>query len=163
MKPWQLNRRVNDLSKQLADPVKTETKIDFNSLSEPERQLLDRVQEIIDKCAPAEPPQDVIDKYRDFGVKGLEIFGRRVTELFVDVVPASFCCDEFEEWYFKVYFYSFWFDWMESIEKLREMPKEQHEALFLERKEMGLLDGLFRISRSRSESIERNVGRSIEL
>ena len=158
MRPWQLNRRVNSLSEELADPVKTETKIAFDSLSEPERQLLDKVQEIVDKYAPGSPPQDVIVKNADLWNKGLEILGRRAMELFVEVVPASLCCDELEEWYFKLYFHNFWLDWMESMKKLREMPKEQHEALLLERKEMGLFNVVFRIPRRLSESTERNVG-----
>ena len=119
--------------------------MDFNCLSEPERQLLDRVQEIVDKYAPASPPQDVIEKNADLWYKGLEIFGRRAMELFVDVMPASICCDELEEWYFKIYFYNFWLDWLESIQKVREMPKEKRDALILERREMGLLDRVFRL------------------
>jgi len=156
LKAWQLKRRVNSLSKQLADPIKTETKIDFNSLSEPEKQLFDRVQEIVDKYAPASPPQDVIDKNADLWNKSLEIFCRRTTELFVDVVPASFCCDELGKWYFKLYFYNFWLDWMESMKELREMPKEKHEALLLERGEMGLLDVVFRVPRSLPETSKEN-------
>ncbi len=152
MKPWQLNKRVNSLSKNLADPVKTETKIDWNCLSEPERQLLDRVQEIVDKYAPASPPQDVIEKNADLWYKGLEIFARRATELFVDVMPASLCCDELEEWYFKMYFYNFLYDWLESVQKLREMPEEQRKALLCERKDMGLLDKVFRLHRNQPET-----------
>ena len=63
--------------------------------------MLDRVQEIVDKYAPAVPPEDVLEKNADLWYKGLEIFGRRATELFVGVVPATFYCDELEEWYFK--------------------------------------------------------------
>jgi hypothetical protein len=92
----------------------------------------------------------------------LEIFGRRVTELFVDVVPASFCCDELEEWYFKLFFYNFLLDWMEIMKKLREMPEEQHQELLLEYKEMGVFDKMFRFPRNRSESTERKVGGSEE-
>ena len=73
MKPWQLNRKVNGLSTKIADPAKTETKIDINSFSEPERKLLDKVQEFIDKYAPSVPPQDVLEKNADLWHKGLEI------------------------------------------------------------------------------------------
>ena len=156
MKPWQLNRRINSLSKQLADPVKTETKIDFNSLSGPERQLFGRVQEIVDKYAPAQPPEDVIIDNADLWRKALEIFAKRVTELFVDVLPASLCCNELEEWYFKLYFYNFWLDWMDSMKMLREMPKERRDALLLERKEMGLLDVVFRIPSRQPETSKKN-------
>ena len=152
MKPWQLKRRVNSLSQDLTDPVKTETRIDFNCLTAPERQLFKRVQEIIDEYAPASPPEDIVVKNADLWNKGLEIFARRAVELFVGVMPASLCCDELEEWYFKMYFYNFLFDWLESIQKLREMPKERREALFCERREMGLLDRVFRLHRSQPET-----------
>ena len=147
MKPWQLNKRVQNLSEDLADSIKTDTKIDRGCLSEPERHLLDRVQEIMDKYAPATPPEDVIKKNADLWYKGLEIFGRRATELFVQVVPDSFCCDELEKWYFKLYFHNFWLDWMESIQELHKMPKEKRDMLIVERREMGLLDKVFRLKR----------------
>jgi hypothetical protein len=162
LKPWQLNRRINGLSEDLADSVKTETRIDFNCLSEPERQLFSKVQEIIDKYAPGIPPQDVIVKNADLWYKGLEIFARRAMDLFVEVMPASLCCDELEEWYFKVYFYNFWLDWMESIEQLRKMPKEKRDALLLERREMGLLDKVFRIPRSQPETSKKKTTRCHE-
>ena len=147
MKPWQLNRKLSGLSNQLDDSIKTETRIDMSSFSEPEQRLLDKVQEIVDKYAPATPPKDVIEKNADLWYKGLEIFGKRVTELFVEVVPDSFCCDELEKWYFNVYFYNFWLDWMDSIKEVREMPKEQRDELLLERREMDLLDRVFRLKR----------------
>jgi hypothetical protein len=109
----------------------------------------------VDKYAPASPPQDVIEKNADLWYKGLEIFGRRATELFVKVVPESFCCDELETWYFKVYFYNFWLDWMESIKQVRNMPKEKRDTLISERREMGLLDRVFRLQRSQPETIKK--------
>jgi len=147
LKPWQLSKRVNSLSTRLAETAKTDTTIDWNCLSEPERQLLTKVDEIIKQYAPAQPPQDVIEKYGDLWYKGLEIFGRRATELFVEVVPASFCCDEREDWYFKIYFHNFMLDWLESVNGLREMPKEKRDAPISERKEKGMLDRIFRIKR----------------
>jgi hypothetical protein len=147
LKPWQINRKVGNLTRELDDSAKSETRIDINCLTEPERKLFDRVQEIVDKYAPASPPQDVIEKNADLWYKGLEIFGRRATELFVEIMPASLCCDELEEWYFKIYFYNFLYDWLESVQKVREMPKEKRDALILEHREMGLLDRVFRIKR----------------
>jgi hypothetical protein len=155
MKPWQINRKVGNLTRELDDSAKSETRIDINCLTEPEKKLFDRVQEIIDKYAPGSPPQDVIEKNADLWYKGLEIFGRRAMELFVEIMPASFCCDELEEWYFKVYFYNFWLDWLESVEQVREMPKEQREALLCERREMGILDRVFRLHRSHPETIKK--------
>jgi hypothetical protein len=147
LKPWLLSKRVNNLTSQLADPSKTDTTIDWSCLSEPERELLTKVDEITKKYSPAQPPQDIIEKYADLWYKGLEIFGRRATELFVEIIPASFCCDELEEWYFKIYFHNFMLDWLEHVEQLREMPKKKRDELLLERREMGLLDGVFRLKR----------------
>jgi hypothetical protein len=155
MKPWQLNRKVKGLSNRIDDSVKTETRIDINCFSEPERRLLDKVQEIVDKYAPGSPPQDVIEKNADLWYKGLEIFGRRAMELFVDIMPATLCCDELEEWYFKMYFYNFLFDWLESVEQVRKMPKEKRDALISERREMGLLDRVFRLHRNQPEKINQ--------
>jgi hypothetical protein len=107
LNPWQLNKRVNVLSQNLTDTAKSETRIDSNCLTEPERVLFEKVQEIIGKYAPAIPPQDVIEKNADLWYKGLEIFGRRAIELFVEVMPATLCCDELETWYFKMYFHNF--------------------------------------------------------
>lgn len=155
MKPWQLSHRVRHLSAELDTSVKSDTRIDINCLTEAERKLFDKVQEIMDNYAPAAPPQDVIEKNADLWYKGLEIFGRRATELFVEVVPDSFCCDELEKWYFKLYFYNFWLDWIESIQKLREMPTEQRDTLVCERREMGLLDRVFRLQRSQPEVVKK--------
>jgi hypothetical protein len=119
---------------------------------------LSKVDEIIKQYAPARPPTDIIEKYADLWYKGLEIFGKRATELFVEVVPDSFCCDELEEWYFKLYFYNFWLDWMDSIKKLRKMPKKQHDELLYERKEMGMLDKVFRLKRYPPRSLPRQNG-----
>ena len=156
MKPWQLNRKVKGLSNRIDDSVKTETRIDINCFSEPERRLLDKVQEIVDKYAPGSPPQDVIEKHADLWYKGLEIFGRRAMELFVDIMPATLCCDELEEWYFKMYFYNFLFDWLESVDQVRKMPKEKRDALISERREMGMLDRVFRLRRSQPETSKEN-------
>jgi hypothetical protein len=155
LRPWQLSKRVNNVSSRLADPTKTDTTIDWNCLSEPERQLLIKVDEIIKQYAPAHPPQDIIEKYADLWYKGLEIFGKRATELFIDIVPDSFCCDELEKWYFELYFYNFWLDWMDSIKEVRKMPKEQREALFCELREMGMLDIVFRLPRNRPTTEEK--------
>jgi hypothetical protein len=147
LKPSHLNRKINYLSNRIYNSIDTETRIDISSFSEQELTLLDKVLEIVDKYAHATPPKDVIEKNADLWYKGLEIFGKKATELFVEIVPESFCCDELESWYFKLYFYNFWLDWMESIKEVRKMPKEQHDTLLCERREMGMFDKVFRLKR----------------
>ena len=155
MKSWQLNRKINGLSNRIDDSTKTDIRFDINSFSEPERKLFDKVQEIVDNYAPAKPPQDVIEKNSDLWYKGLEIFAKRATELFVYIMPASICCDELEEWYFKIYFHNFMLDWLEHVEQVREMPKERRDALISERKEMGMLDSVFRLKRYPPPTIQK--------
>jgi hypothetical protein len=152
VKRWQLSSRVDRLSEELADPVKTETRVDLNSFSEPERLLLDRVQEIVDRYAPALPPQDVVEKNAGLWCKGLEIFGRRVIELFVEVVPDTLLCDELERWYFKLYFCNFWLDWQESLRIVRGMSKEQRDTVASEYRELGVFDRVFRFPRSETRT-----------
>jgi hypothetical protein len=147
LKPWQLSKRVDVLSQNIGDTAKSETRIDFNCLTEPERVLFNKVQEIIDEYAPAHPPQDVIEKNAELWHKGLEIFARRATELFVYIMPASLCCEELEEWYFKIYFHNFMLDWLDQVDQLRKMPKEKRDELITERREMGMLDIVFRLKR----------------
>jgi hypothetical protein len=57
-----------------------------------------------------------------------------------------------ESWYFKVYFYSFWLGWSERVEQGRKIPKEQREAFLCKRREMGMLDRVFRFSRCQPEA-----------
>jgi hypothetical protein len=71
-------------------------------------------------------------------------------------MPATLCCDELEEWYFKMYFYNFLFDWLESVDQVRKMPKEKRDALISERREMGMLDRVFRLRRSQPETSKEN-------
>ena len=158
MKSWQLNRRVGNLSEQIDDPAKSETRIDINCLTEPERVLFEKVHEIMDKYSPAIPPQDVFEKNADLWYKGLEIFGRRATELFVEVVPDSFCCDELEKWYFKIYFHNFMLDWLEQVEQVRKMPKEKRDALIVEHREMGISDRVFRLKRYTPPTLQKQNG-----
>jgi hypothetical protein len=55
LKSWQLNKKVGNLSRKLDGSINTQTRIDFNCLSESEGKLFERIQEIIDKYAPATP------------------------------------------------------------------------------------------------------------
>jgi hypothetical protein len=143
MNSWQLNRKVSSLTRELDDSSKSEIKIDINCLTEPIRKLFGRGQEIIDKYAPSAPPQDVIEKTADLWNNGLELFARRAGSKFVYVTPDSLCCDEIEEWYFKVYLCNFWLDWKARLKKARKMTKKQREELIAERREMGLSVFLF--------------------
>ena len=148
MKSWQLNNRISEISGKLEDSVETETWIDFRCLSEPEKELFEEIREITDKYSPAVPPPDVIQKNSKLWYKGLEIFGRRATELFVEILPETFLCDELERRYFKLYFYNFMLDWQEAMQKVREMPEEKRLTLIAERRQMDLLDFVFRLPRT---------------
>ena len=69
MKPWQLKRKLGNLELELDDSVKSETKIDINSLTAPERMLLEKVQEIMDKYAPQVHPKMLLKKTQIYGTR----------------------------------------------------------------------------------------------
>jgi len=50
MKPWQLNKKNEDLSRKLDDSINTQTRIDFNCLSEREMRLFERVLGTLLRC-----------------------------------------------------------------------------------------------------------------
>ena len=84
-------------------------------------------------------------------------------ELFVAIMPASVCCNELEEWYFKIYFHNFLLDWTESVQKLRDMPQKQQDDLLVERREMGLLDRVFRLHRDQPETVKKRKAPETQL
>lgn len=152
MKSWLLNKRVNCLSEKIDNSIKTDTRLDFSSFSEAEQRLFCSINSITEKYASSLPPKDVLNKNIKLWNKGLEILGRRITELFVDSIPTLLLCDDLERWYFKLYYYNFWLDWKEKIKSVREMPEEQRNLVISDYRESGVFDMVFRFSKG----LERN-------
>jgi hypothetical protein len=147
MKSWQLNRKIGALSEKLK-PVQSDiVRLDFDSFTEPEKQLFNKIWEIQDEYG-LNPPADVIEANKELTFKALEVIFRHVLELFLFTVPKTFCWDEIEEWYFKLHFYNFFKDLEECLERVRKWSAEEREEFLKDMKESGMINKVFRIPRS---------------
>jgi len=52
-------------------------------------------------------------------------------------------------------------DWLEHVEQVREMPKEKRDALIVERREMGMLDSVFRLKDTRLQQFKKQALRGV--
>lgn len=149
MKPWHLNRRVSDLSEKL-EPVQSDVvRLDFDSFSEPEKQLFSKVWEIYAKYGDS-PPADVIEANKEFIYKATEVISWRVLELFMFVNRELLGEDEIEEWYFKLHFYNFFEDLKECLQRVRKWPEKEREKFLKDMKESGMINKAFRFPRGPS-------------
>ena len=97
MKSRRLNRRVDDLSEKLKPVSSDVIRLDFDSFTEPEKQLFRRIWEIQQEYGFS-PPADVIEANKEFIFKAREVISRRVLELFMFVMRDVLGGDEIEEW-----------------------------------------------------------------
>ena len=147
MKPWQLDRKIGALAEKMKPVQSDVVRLDFDSFSEPEKQLFNKIWEIQEKYGSS-PPADVIEANKELTFKALEVIFRRVLELFLFTVPKAFCWDEIEEWYFKLHFYNFFKDLEECLERVRRWSAEDREEFLRDMKESGMIDKVFRIPHS---------------
>jgi hypothetical protein len=124
-------------------------RIDFDSFTEPERQLFNRVWEIRDEYGSA-PPAEVLDANRDFLLKAQQVVFVRVMELFMFVLRELLLDGEVEEWFLNLHAYNFFEDLSECLGNLRKWPVQDREQFLRGLKENGLLDRVCRIPRASS-------------
>ena len=145
MKPLQLNRRLGDLSKKL-EPAKSDVvRLDFDSFTEPEKQLFRKIWEVQEKYRGS-PPADVIEANKEFIFKAIEVLSWRVLELFI-FVNSVLLDDEIEDWYFKLHFYNFFEDLKECLQRVRKWHEEERERFLKDMKESSMINRVFRIPR----------------
>jgi hypothetical protein len=161
MKSWQLDRRINDLSEKLKQLPSDVARLDFDSFTEPEKQLFRKIWEIQDEFG-LNPPADVIEANKELIFKALEVIFRRVLELFMFTVPKAFCWDEIEEWYFKLHFFNFFEDLEECLANVRRWSEKDREEFLKDMKEHGMMNKVFRIPRGSSNECLRNRSKKQE-
>jgi hypothetical protein len=147
LKPWQLDRKIGALSERMKSVQSDVVRLDFDSFSEPEKQLFNKIWEIQEQYG-LNPPDDVVEANKELTFKALEIVFRRVLELFMFTVPKAFCWDEIEEWYFKLHFYNFFKDLEECLGRVRKWSEKDREEFLKDMKESGMIDKVFRIPHS---------------
>jgi hypothetical protein len=147
---------VGALSEKLKSVPSDVVRLDFDSFSEPERQLFMKIWEIQEEYG-LNPPADVIEANRELTFKALEVVFRRVLELFIFAVPKAFCWDEIEEWYFKLHFYNFFEDLEECLAHVRRWSEKDREEFLKDMKEHGMMNKVFRIPRGFNEHHTREA------
>jgi len=144
-------RRLDAIAENLKDlQIKGTTRIDWNCLTERERLLFDRINEIKDEYG-SNPPDDVLQETHALFNKGVEILARRALDLFRTVMVTLYVTDVQEDPMVDFIFTTrlFWFlhemrrhaDQMRKEEELYEKhgDSEDFERAWKEHKE-GLED-----------------------
>src|SRR4030042_4456568 len=106
MKPYQLSKRIAELSKK-RKPVPSEgIRLDFGSFTEPEQLVLLKNFELDDKYHSRWTREAILEN-KELILKGNRIVIERVIELFLFAMPRALMLDEVEQWFFKFNFYDF--------------------------------------------------------
>jgi hypothetical protein len=134
MKSWRLDRRVSALSEKLKPVSSDVVRLDFDSFTEPEKQLFNKIWEI-QKEYGLNPPADVIEKNKELIFKASEVISWRVIQLFMFVMKELLEEDEIEEWYFKLHFYNFLEDLKECLANVGRWTEKDREEFLHDLKE----------------------------
>jgi len=151
---------VDDLSEKLKSVPSDVVRIDFDSFSEPEKQVFRKVLEIEEKYG-ASPPADVLKANMEFVFKAREIVSWRVVELFMFVMRETLGGDETEDWYFKLHFYNFFADLAECLANVRKWSEKDREEFRDDMKQNDGWNKVFRIPRGFTEhnTVKRKKGK----
>ena len=147
MKSWHLDRKVGDLSEKLKPVSSDVVRLDFDSFTEPEKQLFSKIREIEQEYGLS-PPADVIEANAELIFKAREIIAWRVIELFMFVMKELLGHDEIEEWYFKLHFFNFFEDLKECLANVRKWSEKDREEFLSDMKRDNMINKVFRIPRS---------------
>ena len=150
MKSWKLTRRVGNLLEKLKPIESDVVRLDFDSFTEPEKQLFRKVWEIHENYGTS-PPSHVLEENKEFVSKALEVVSWRVLELFMFVMCETLEDDEIEQWYFKLHFYNFFVDLKECLQRVRKWSDKDREEFLCDMKESGMLNRVFRFRRGALE------------
>lgn len=134
------------LSEKLKPVSSDVIRIDFDSFSEPEKQLFRKIWEIERKYGSS-PPVDVIEANKEFIFKAREVISRRVLELFMFVMGEVLGGDEIEVWYFKLHFYNFFEDLSDCLKNVRKWSEKDREEFLRDMKQNDMMNKVFRIPR----------------
>jgi hypothetical protein len=91
VKSLDITRKLDAIAENVKEfKIKGTTRIDWYCLTERERLLFDKVNEIKEEYWPHFPPDDVLEENHALFVKGIEIIVRRTIDLFQEVVKTLY-------------------------------------------------------------------------
>jgi len=148
----QLSKRIDGLSLKLKDISGEMIKIDYDSFSQAEKLLFDKVDKIEAEYRQT-GSSELLAQNADLIFKNIEIIQRRVTELYCYIVPLALGCDgtrEIVKYFFDLHFYNFQVDLTECLRHIRsKWGKKDVDEFLLDLKKNG--SPLFRIPRGFNE------------
>ena len=152
VKNFLLTKRIDNLSKKINEPNPEEIiHIDFESFSDAERILFQKVEEIEEEWRKT-GKIEILLKNAELLLKPSEVILRRITELYCYVVPTLLAGGQNKEiidYFFKLHFYNFDTDLAECLTHLRTWTDKEREEFLLDLKEYG--PNFFRIPRGYNE------------
>ena len=154
----QFSKRIDGLSEKLKDISGEMIKLDYDSLSEAEKLLFDKVDKIEAEYRQT-GSSELLAQNADLIYKNIEIIQRRVTELFCYITPLALGCDgiyEIAKYFFDLHFYNFQVDLTECLRHIRsKWDQKDVDEFLLELKKNG--SSLFRIRRGFNENNCRDL------
>jgi hypothetical protein len=126
MKPYQLSKRIAELSEKLK-PVPSEgIRLDFSSFTEPEQLVLLKNFELDEKYRSRWTREAILEN-KELILKGNRIVIERVIELFLFAMPRALMLDEVEQWFFTFnfnYFLKRWIECQKNVSKWSQKDRE---------------------------------------
>jgi len=91
MKTRDMVRRVENLSEKLRDTtIDSFLRVDFNSLSDAEKELFRKVDEVSEEYKRT-GNEELLVKYDDLIIKDIDVMYKRIEELYCFTVPNAIC------------------------------------------------------------------------
>jgi hypothetical protein len=126
MKPFQLSKRIEELSEKLK-PVPSEgIRIDFYSFTEPEQLVILKNLELDEKYS-GRWTHEVVMENKELILKLNHIVISRVMDLFSFTMPRAMMLNELEQWFFRFNFNEFWRRWFECQKNLQKWSEKDRK------------------------------------
>jgi hypothetical protein len=136
LKTWSLTRKIDCLSEKLADSSHPEVRLDVDSFCEAEKILFRRVDEIAEEYRQTGSAELLLEN-SDLISKNLEVFLKRVRELYCYAVPKVLGCGEADgvvEYFFRLLFINFEVDLKECLAQVRLWSEKDRAEFALDLK-----------------------------
>lgn len=130
MKTLDIQRKLDAIDENLKTlRIKGTTRIDWNCLTNQERVLFEKVNNLKEEYAPRYPPDDVLQENHALFIKGIELVIHRAIDLFQEAARAYCVVNDQNEWFFEFIFNLrvYWF--LYELRRHFEMNKAEEELL----------------------------------
>jgi len=167
MKTNDMFRRVENISEKLNDPTTHNLlRVDLNSLSEAEKALFRKVDEISEEYQRTGNPELLV-KNDDLIYKNIEIIYKRVTELYCGIIPLFICGAtalnyEVVKSFFQLHFLNFEADLFECVRNLQRWEERDIQEFLCEIKSRPFLIRIPRGFNEYNSKISKTAGNSKE-